>query len=198
MSATGSGGPQAGGGRGGDRPGGRRDGPGGPRGPRRPRLIEEGSEDGLSENVIRINRTSKTVKGGRRFGFSTVVVVGDRQGRVGLGFGKANEVPASVQKAISAARRSLEKFPIVAGTTPHEITGRFGASRVYLRPARPGTGVIASKCVRGVMEVLGVTDILSKCRGSTNPVNVVKAVLDGLRQLRLPQDQMRLREWRAS
>ncbi|MBI4230389.1 MAG: 30S ribosomal protein S5 [Planctomycetes bacterium] len=156
-------------------------------------MPDAGAEDGLVESVVRINRTSKTVKGGRRFGFSTIVVVGDRQGRVGYGFGKANEVPGSVQKGLSAARRSLVRISIARGTIPYEVTGRFGASSVYMRPASPGTGVIASKSVRAVMEVLGVTDILTKCRGSTNPINVVKAVLAGLQSIRAPEEQMRLR-----
>ncbi len=193
--------PRRGGGAGGGGGGGRQGGggfgsrPGG--GGRRGRMPDAGAEDGLVENVVRINRTSKTVKGGRRFGFSTIVVVGDRQGRVGYGFGKANEVPGSVQKGLSAARRRLVRIPIVRGTIPYEVTGHFGASDVYMRPASAGTGVIASKSVRAVMEVLGVTDILTKCRGSTNPINVVKAVLAGLQSIRSPEEQMRLRGVRS-
>ncbi len=145
------------------------------------------------EKVVQIRRCSCVVKGGRRFSFTALVVVGDGNGRVGWGYGKAIEVPLAVEKAVKVANRSLVRVSIVDSTVPHEIVGRFRASRVLLLPGRPGTGIIAGECVRSVVESAGITDILTKSFGSNNPINLVKATFDGLMKLRTREETARLR-----
>jgi small subunit ribosomal protein S5 len=177
------GGPQGGGRRPGGQGGGRGGQGGGRGGPRRDRDRGGADESGFESSVVRIYRCSKVVKGGRTFSFGALVVVGDRKGNIGIGYGKANEVPSAVEKGTKDARKQMFKVNLKGATVPHTVTGRSGSSTVVLVPARPGTGVTAGKSVRPCLELVGITDILSKAYGSTSPKNLVKATVDALRQL---------------
>ncbi len=148
----------------------------------------EASETQLVDKVVNINRVAKVVKGGRRFRFSAIVVVGDGQGNVGAGLGKAQEVPEAIRKAMEQAKKDMIKVPLLNNTIPYQVTGEFGSGRVLLRPAAEGTGVIAGGPVRAVVEVAGIKNVLTKCLGSHNPHNAVKATMEALRQLAAPEE----------
>ncbi|MBI5827188.1 MAG: 30S ribosomal protein S5 [Deltaproteobacteria bacterium] len=147
----------------------------------------------LKDKLVYLNRVAKVVKGGKRFSFNAIVVVGDGKGHVGIGLGKANEVPEAIRKAIEQAKKSLYEIPIAEGTIPYEVTGTYGAGRVFLRPASPGTGIIAGGGVRAVIESAGIHNVLTKSLGTSNPHNVVKATLDALKQLRSPESVAAIR-----
>jgi small subunit ribosomal protein S5 len=147
-----------------------------------PRVADEGRDDGLKEKMIAVNRVTKVVKGGRILGFAALTVVGDGDGRIGMGKGKAREVPVAVQKAMEAARRGMFKVQLRGGTIHHNVVGEHGAAKVLMAPAKPGDGIIAGGPMRAVFEVMGVTDIVAKSHGSTNPYNMVRATLDALKR----------------
>ena len=147
----------------------------------------------LTDRVVHINRVAKVVKGGRRFSFSALVVVGDGQGHVGSGLGKANEVPEAIRKGIEHAKRNLINIPIINKTIPYEVMGKFGAAKVLLKPASEGTGVIAGAAVRAIAESAGIENILTKSLGSNNPYNLIKATLQGINQLKVPEEVMEKR-----
>ncbi len=174
----------------GGRRGGRQQRGRGGRGPQGPQK----EDDGIVEKVIHINRSSKVVKGGRRFGFSALVVVGDKEGKVGLGTGKAREVISCINKGTEVARRNMINVSLHGATLPHEVYSIYDGARVLLRPASPGTGIIAGKTVRAVLESAGVRDVLSKSLGSKNPANVAKAALQALQRLRRREDVMAVRD----
>jgi small subunit ribosomal protein S5 len=144
--------------------------------------------DGLQEKLISVRRVAKVVKGGRQFGFSALTVVGDGRGRIGMGRGKAREVPAAIQKAMEDARRNMRPIPLKGSTLQYAITAQHGASKVYMQPASGGTGIIAGGAMRAVFDVLGVRDVLAKCIGSSDPINIVRATLKGLTHMRSPEE----------
>lgn len=153
-----------------------------------PKVADEGRDDGLREKMIAVNRVTKVVKGGRILGFAALTVVGDGDGRIGMGKGKAREVPVAVQKAMEQARRNMFKVSLKNGTLHHNVTGQHGAAKVLMAPAKPGDGIIAGGPMRAIFEVMGVTDIVAKSHGSTNPYNMVRATLDALKNCTTPAE----------
>ena len=170
-----------------------------PRRPERERPRGRGGRDRdrgpqeFEETVIKIYRSAKVLKGGRKFSFSALVVIGDRKGRLGLGYGKANEVPPSVEKAVSNAKKSMHTVRVLNETIPHEVTGKYGAAKVFMKPASAGTGVIAGASVKAIVEAAGIKNILTKSYGSNNPKNLAKAALNGLLLLRTREDVAKIR-----
>ncbi len=156
-------------------------------------MAERGGNSDSPEKVVQIRRCACVVKGGRRFSFTALVVVGDGQGRVGYGYGKGGEVPQAVEKAVKAANRNMIKVTSAGSSIPHQVIGQFGTSRVMFMPANPGTGIIAGDCLRAIAESIGMKDVLTKCRGSSNPLNVVKAAFVALKSLRSREEVARLR-----
>lgn len=150
--------------------------------------IEQSAADGMQEKLVTVNRVAKVVKGGRQFGFTALTVVGDGEGKVGIGYGKAREVPLAIQKAMEKARRDMVEIPLVDGTLQYPVVGRFGAAKVFMSPASEGTGIIAGGAMRAVFEVLGVRNVLAKCIGTRNHINVVKATVQGLKNMSSPED----------
>ena len=153
----------------------------------------EGNDIGLIEKVVHLNRVAKVVKGGRNFKFSALVVVGDGQGRVGCGHGKANQLPDAIQKATERAKKEMVTIPIIEGTIPYDVVGRYGAGKVMLKPGAKGSGIIAGGPVRAVMEASGIQDVITKALGTNNPINVLKATMQGLASLRTEEEVTRLR-----
>ncbi|MFN4264501.1 MAG: 30S ribosomal protein S5 [Aquabacterium sp.] len=153
-----------------------------------PKVADEGRDDGLREKMIQVNRVTKVVKGGRIMGFAALTVVGDGDGRVGMGKGKAREVPLAVQKAMDQARRNMVKVPLKNGSVHHNVTGEHGAAKVLIAPAAPGTGIIAGGPMRAVFEVMGITDVVAKSLGSSNPYNMVRATFDALNKATTPAE----------
>jgi small subunit ribosomal protein S5 len=159
----------------------------------RDRVRQEQQDNQFEERVVAINRVTKVVKGGRRFRFAALVVIGDKNGQVGFGTGKASEVPDAIKKAIESAKTNLMKVPFVGTTIPHEVTGVYGAGKVFLKPASAGTGIIAGGAVRAVFELAGINDILSKSIGTSTPINMVRATFAGLKELRTAEQVAKLR-----
>ena len=149
---------------------------------------DKGQTEGLQEKLVQVNRVAKVVKGGRIFGFTALTVVGDGKGRVGFGRGKAREVPVAIQKAMEAARRNMIEVQLNGDTIQYPVKAGHGASKIYMQPASAGTGIIAGGAMRAVLELAGIHNVLAKCYGSTNPVNVVRATFNGLKQMRSPED----------